>query len=78
MGYNDNHVNFETKPNPDTVVYTRTNGTPKTATDNLFVNENDQAGGDMSGILLGSNAYLRAYAAVDPTNGPAYNQRWRD
>jgi prepilin-type N-terminal cleavage/methylation domain-containing protein len=81
MGYNDNHVNFETKPNPDAVVYSRTTGsTPATATDNLFVDESDQNGGDTSSssILLGTNAYLRGYASVPVDGNVPFAQRWRD
>ena len=79
IGYNDNHVNFETKPNPDTVVYARNQTNPSTATDNLFVNESDQLGGDTGqSILLGSNAYLRPYASVPATGDVPYAQRWRD
>jgi prepilin-type N-terminal cleavage/methylation domain-containing protein len=84
IGYNDNHVNFETKPNPDTVVYTRTNNlNPRTVADNLFVNETDQSGGDAQGtsVLAGTNAYLRAYSGVT-LNGTSYDVpyglRWRD
>ncbi|HMN40713.1 MAG TPA: type II secretion system protein [Phycisphaerales bacterium] len=84
IGYNDNHVNFETKANPDTVVYTRS-GTlnPRTVADNLFVNELDESGGDTSGINVtsGTNAYLRAYSSVS-VSGNTYNvtypNRWRD
>ncbi len=58
--YNDAHVNFETKPNPDGITYRRTSGTPLTVTDNLFVNETDEQGGDSgTGIMLGRNAILR-------------------
>jgi prepilin-type N-terminal cleavage/methylation domain-containing protein len=82
IGYNDNHVNFETKGNPDTIVYTRTTQTPRTVSDNLFVNETDQSGGDTNGntILAGTNAYLRAYSQVSAaTNGDVlFSQRWRD
>jgi prepilin-type N-terminal cleavage/methylation domain-containing protein len=79
IGYNDNHVNFETKGNPDTVVYTRGNNqTPRTVADNLFVNETDQANPDTtSSINIGTNAYLRAYNISTGTD-VAFSQRWRD
>lgn len=84
IGYNDNHVSFETRGAPETLVYTRTGTvTPRTVVDNLFVNETDQAGGDTSGdnTVGGTNAYLRAYAQVNSTaasNPVPFAQRWRD
>ena len=79
IGYNDAHVSFETKPNPDGVTYTRTTGTPKAVTDNLFVNESDQQGGDSgTTIINGTNAYMRAYAQSTTTGDVTYAQRWRD
>jgi prepilin-type N-terminal cleavage/methylation domain-containing protein len=80
IGYNDNHVIFETKPNPDSLVYTRANNaTPRTATDNLFVNESDQLGGDPSGqISSGTNAYLRPIAHVTGTGSTIQITPWRD
>jgi hypothetical protein len=85
IGYNDNHVNFETKANPDTVVYTRSGTlTPRTVADNLFVNEFDEAGGETvaSSIVNGKNAYLRAYSGVPAPTGGVYDipfaNRWRD
>jgi prepilin-type N-terminal cleavage/methylation domain-containing protein len=84
IGYNDNHVNFETKGNPDTIVYTRSaTSNPRTVSDNLFVNEGDQSGGDAlssNTILNGTNAYLRAYASVTASTGGdvQFAQRWRD
>jgi prepilin-type N-terminal cleavage/methylation domain-containing protein len=81
IGYNDNHVNFETKVNPDQVTYTRSGtATPLTITDCLFINEINQAGGDTSTstITSGTNAYLRAYASADNTGNVVYAQRWRD
>lgn len=82
IGYNDNHVNFETKPNPDGITYTRTGAqTPKAVTDNLFVNESDQEGGDAAQTVnKGTNAYLRAYSQVNAAS-PAdvtFVNRWRD
>jgi prepilin-type N-terminal cleavage/methylation domain-containing protein len=43
IGYNDNHVNFETRADPESTPFTFAGigGTQKTFTDNLFVNEND-------------------------------------
>lgn len=85
IGYNDGHVTFETKPNPDGVTYSRQTGTPIAVSDNLFVNESDAAVKDASGdiIYTGTNAYLRAYCNVtaasgaNPANVP-FAGRWRD
>jgi prepilin-type N-terminal cleavage/methylation domain-containing protein len=66
IAYNDAHVNFETKPNPDGVTYRRA-GTaqPLTVADNLFVNETDESNGDTgTGIMSGRNAYLRPVPSV--------------
>ncbi len=81
IGYNDNHVNFETKPNPDQITYTKTPaGTGSTVPDCLFVNENNQSGGDTGGtsILLGTNAYLRAFHGPSAAGEVPFANRWRD
>ncbi len=67
IGYNDGHVGFETKPNPDGVTYTRTAGSPapRAVADNLFVFENDEAGGNLLGTT--TNAYLRPIASATGT-----------
>jgi len=63
IGYNDGHVGFETKPNPEGVTYNRSGTvTPKAVADNFFVIETDdeQYVNDTStGNLKGLNAYLR-------------------
>jgi prepilin-type N-terminal cleavage/methylation domain-containing protein len=43
IGYNDNHVQFETKADPDAITFTFSSFTPapKSRNDNLFVSEND-------------------------------------
>jgi prepilin-type N-terminal cleavage/methylation domain-containing protein len=80
IGYNDNHVNFETKVNPDQITYTKTGtGTGLTVPDCMFVNETNQAGGDTAGnITNGTNVYLRAYCAPTAAGNVAYGTRWRD
>ncbi len=79
IGYNDNHVNFETKPNPDQITYTKTGtGTGLTVPDCLFVNESNQAGGDTGQTVnAGTNAYLRAYHTPTATD-VTFANRWRD
>jgi prepilin-type N-terminal cleavage/methylation domain-containing protein/prepilin-type processing-associated H-X9-DG protein len=79
IAYNDGHVNFETKPNPDGITYRRSNGTPLTVTDNLFVNENDEQGGDSSGqIANGKNAFLRPVATITGSGAQLTVVLWRD
>lgn len=43
IAYNDNHVNFETRPDPEATPFTfnGVSGTQRTFTDNVFANEND-------------------------------------
>lgn len=61
IGYNDGRVVFETKPNPDGLSFRRLDGT--LGSDNLFVNESDEAGGDRPGSFdAGLNMYLRPIA----------------
>jgi prepilin-type N-terminal cleavage/methylation domain-containing protein len=81
VAYNDNHVNFETKPNPDGVTFRRSSGMPLTVTDNLFVNEANEQGGDGqgNGLIMGRNAYMRPVGSQIPANftGNA-SWIWRD
>jgi len=74
IGYNDGHVSFETKPNPDGLTYTRTTGTPRAVSDNLFVWENDEAGGNS--LITTTNAYLRPVAVAPPTG--SNTTVWKD
>lgn len=72
IGFNDNHVNFETRPDPDSVTFIFT-GLPvasRTQNDNLFMNENDAnrtpAGKSENEKMTTSsidntNVYLRGY-----------------
>jgi prepilin-type N-terminal cleavage/methylation domain-containing protein len=80
VGFNDNHVSFETKFDPDTVTFTFTGltGNQKTQNDNIFANENDitrawsagQETGLVTGTLDNSNALLRSYRAVTAAGIP--------
>ncbi len=67
-GYNDGHVNFETRPDPTEITYRKTGtGNNLTIPDNFFVNENDDSTNPTGGTnreLNGSNAYLRLIASV--------------
>ncbi|MFG0326423.1 MAG: type II secretion system protein [Phycisphaerales bacterium JB037] len=74
IAYNDNHVDFETQPDPEDIVYVFTGLNPaekRSQPDNLFVNEDDRTRVDDSPSnphnIVGSsqnnrNNYLRSYA----------------
>ncbi|MGE3107391.1 MAG: type II secretion system protein [Phycisphaerales bacterium] len=79
IAYNDGHVNFETKPNPDGITYRRTAGNPLTVSDNLFVNETDEQGGDSgTGVTNGRNAYLKAIENVVTAGTNVTLTFWQD
>jgi prepilin-type N-terminal cleavage/methylation domain-containing protein/prepilin-type processing-associated H-X9-DG protein len=66
IGYNDGHVSFETKPNPDSVTYNQNISGGKAVADNLFVDETDEVGtaaaGDPSSQR--TNLVLRVLGSV--------------
>ncbi|MEK6703480.1 MAG: prepilin-type N-terminal cleavage/methylation domain-containing protein [Planctomycetota bacterium] len=80
IGYNDNHVNYESRPDPDTSPFTFSSlsAANRTQYDNLFVNENDLT---RVAILPGAafisntasaaqnNNYLRPWAGGGSNNG---------
>jgi prepilin-type N-terminal cleavage/methylation domain-containing protein len=79
VSYNDNHVNFETRPDPETTPFTFT-GLPaasRTQFDNIFVNENDSSRAPLAQTCntagadgLQTNNFLRSYAgATQVVNG---------
>lgn len=83
IAYNDNHVNFETRADPESTPFTF-NGLPaadRTKFDNLFINENDTTRAPEPATLnsaqaqANTNNYLRGYtqAAFQPS-GTAPNQ----
>ena len=66
IGYNDGHVTFETKPNPDAITYNKTGTTGTAVSDNLFVDETDEAGATATGSEMSkrTNMVLRLYGQV--------------
>jgi len=79
VAYNDGHVAFETKPNPDGVTYRRMTGTPLTVSDNLFVNEIDEQGGDSgTSIQNGRNAFLKPIDNITGSNQALQMTYWQD
>jgi len=90
ISYNDNHVNFETRPDPETTPFTFSTLPPaqRTQFDNVFVNENDSSRaplGEDCNITnangLQNNNFLRAYAGgtvVSTTGAMTAIQPWYD
>jgi len=72
IGYNDAHVNFETRPDPNETTFRRAGvGQNLTVPDNLFVDETDDAsvGGDLANTYAkATNNFLRPIARVTGTN----------
>jgi prepilin-type N-terminal cleavage/methylation domain-containing protein len=68
IGYNDNHVNFETRPDPEGLTFTFSGLPPgqKTKPDNLFVSEDDKTGAiaNPNDAFKQTNAWLLVVAAI--------------
>lgn len=75
---NDGVVRYFNVPNPDISLFRyRRFGTPLFVTDNMFVNEVDNAGGDSgTSVAFGSNAFLKCVSNI-LGNGQAF-QYWQD
>jgi hypothetical protein len=76
VAYNDNHVNFETRPDPDGTPFTFSGitGNVKSFPDNLFVNENDsnrnlEQETDAPSIFRNTNNYLRNWGSGNAAGG---------
>jgi prepilin-type N-terminal cleavage/methylation domain-containing protein len=67
LGFNDNHVDFVTKPDPDSVTFTFTGlaAGSRTQPDNVFVNENDASRTVDTQLGQNSNALIK----MIPANG---------
>lgn len=74
IAYNDNHVELETRPDPEGLTWSFLNLTPKTHNDNLFVSEDDKTGAIATGTtaLNQSNMWLRPIVTVTGTS-PNFN-----
>ncbi len=69
VGYADNHVNFESDPDPESVTYQTRNGTAVVSKrDNLFVDENDENNNVPPSSRR--NAYLRQFSSGAPQPAP--------
>jgi type II secretory pathway pseudopilin PulG len=68
IGYNDAHVEFETRPDPTTITYRKMSGSPLTVPDNLWVSETDDATyNSTNGNLSGTNQFLCIVPSVSGT-----------
>ena len=73
-GYNDGHVNFETRADPIEITYRRASGSPLTVPDNFFVDENDDAATGTGTIFQKNiNQYMRPIGNVTGTDTAGYN-----
>jgi prepilin-type N-terminal cleavage/methylation domain-containing protein len=66
IAYNDNHVSFETRPDPETSPFTFS-GLPagqKSQPDNLFVNENDATRAVDTNLANHTNNFLRNWTTI--------------
>lgn len=78
VAYNDNHTNFESRPNPETITYRRATA-PKSASDNLFVSESDDiSGGTAANFSTRLNMYLRPLARIQTAGTTVTITPWRD
>ncbi len=81
IAYNDNHVNFETRPDPETSPFTFTGITTagqKSQPDNLFVNENDSTRAVDTNLGTNSNNFLRNWTTVTQSGSNVTLQLWFD
>lgn len=70
VGYNDGHVTFETRPNPEGLTYRRTGATqPTSVPDNLFIDETNEAGADAADARTRTNNFLRPVASLPAATG---------
>jgi len=83
VGFNDGHVEFASRPDPDGVTLTLTVafGGSKIVNDNLFVNEHDSTGTPLTPDTQpskGRNALLRAYGNVVMTGSEVSISPFKD
>ncbi len=80
IAYNDNHVNFETRPDPETLPFTFSAlaATQRTQFDNLFVNEKDTDRTVDTDITLWQNNFLRPWVSVTSSGTTTTVTLWFD
>jgi hypothetical protein len=78
---NDGTVYYFGLPNPGITIfrYRRTSGSPLYVSDNMFVNETDEGGGDSgTNVSNGRNAFLRSTASITQVGGNTSLTYWQD
>jgi prepilin-type N-terminal cleavage/methylation domain-containing protein len=72
VGYNDNHVNFETRADPDELIFTFSQlpQGQKSRADNIFVSENDLNRSSLNGAASGNRGLGTATVSAQGTNAP--------
>lgn len=76
IGYNDNHVQFETKADPDGITFTFSQlAAPKSKNDNLFVSENDATRANLNPSAP-SNVNMSGNPAPQGTNPGGQTNAW--
>jgi len=82
IGYNDNHVNFETRPDPEGLTFSFMNLPPgsKTKPDNLFVSEDDKTGqiAAPNVAYVQTNAWLQIITKVSGQQNNATIEIFKD
>lgn len=82
IGYNDGHVNTETRPDPIEITFKRSgnNTTNAVVPDNFFVDETDDAtGGTANDLMLRQNVWMRPIGAVTASSPTSYTITiWKD
>jgi len=87
IGYNDNHVNYESRPDPESLPFTFSGlaAASRTQFDNLFVNESDTARTPLGGDVANSgspapqaqtNMYLRSIVGGTFAGTAVTNIQW--
>lgn len=79
VGFNDNHVDYVTRPDPESVLFNFTSASlsPRSRPDNLFVNENDDTQNLDQITRDNSNALLKMYSALTPPTGTNTTITWQ-
>jgi prepilin-type N-terminal cleavage/methylation domain-containing protein len=78
LGFNDNHVDYATRPDPESVLFNFTSASlsPRSRPDNMFVNENDDTQNLDAITRDNANALLKMYSALTPPTGSNVTITW--
>jgi prepilin-type N-terminal cleavage/methylation domain-containing protein len=83
VAYNDNHVSFESRPDPESTPFTfaALPAASRTQFDNLFVNEDDRErtadhGGGAAEAMNNTNNYIRSIAGITANGNTVTQFQW--